>query len=247
MQKAGTTALASFLNQHPAVYVVDGKEAHIFDHPNINKHPNTYQFIQSKYKEKLKNLGNQRVICDATPITIYQERFLQTCYRYNPNAKFIVMLREPVARAVSHYNMSKSREQEKRSMLSAFLLEPFRLYRLRNNMAWDFDSPQRNHSYLNRGLYSKQLKTLYKLIPNNQILVLHQEDLKHKHKQILNQIYSFLNIQQHPIQQQSIFESPPSTPHWADYLAKLYAKTYYFMHSETPKNWQKITNNYRKK
>ena len=35
VQKAGTTALAHFLSQHPDICLVDGKEAHVFDQPDF--------------------------------------------------------------------------------------------------------------------------------------------------------------------------------------------------------------------
>ena len=38
VQKAGTTALASFLSQHPDICIVEGKEAHVFDDPDLLKY-----------------------------------------------------------------------------------------------------------------------------------------------------------------------------------------------------------------
>jgi adenylate kinase family enzyme len=244
VQKAGTTALANFLNQHPAVYVVDGKEAHVFDHPDLLNQDNPAEFIQNKYKSKLSQLKQQRVICDATPITIYQAHFLKACYQYNPEAKFILVLRDPVQRAISHFNMSRARKQETRSMLMAFLLEPFRLAKLKGTKSWPFDSPFRNHSYLSRGCYTQQLHSLFKLVPCRQILVLQQEELKFNHAQTMHQVCLFLDIHKHPTPAKTVFKTQKSTPHWTDKLANLYARFYYFLRAESPKNWQKIIDKY---
>ncbi|MFB1034726.1 MAG: sulfotransferase, partial [Sinobacterium sp.] len=131
VQKAGTTALASFLNQHPDIYLVE--------------------FATQLYHTKLSKYQNQSIICDATPITIFRPEFIKACYQFNPKAKFIVVLRDPIDRAVSQYYMELARSYEHRSMLTAFLLEAFRLRGINQPSSWDIDSPFRTHSYLSRG------------------------------------------------------------------------------------------------
>jgi hypothetical protein len=240
IQKAGTTALAHFLNQHPAIYVVDGKEAHVFDHPDYKLSHNKAQFIKNKYLQKLKNLAHQRIICDATPITIYKPQFLQACIDYNKNAKFIVVLRDPVSRAVSHYRMSKHRGEETRSMLLAFLLEPLRLLKCNSADNWPFSSPMRTKSYLSRGLYSRQLTNLYQRVERDRVLVVTQEDLKSNHQSTLNRIYLFLDIQKHNVLQQTVFETKKFTLSWRDKLAIHYAKFYFKLNGENLKKWHSI-------
>jgi hypothetical protein len=167
LQKAGTTAPASFLHQHPSICLVDGKEAHVFDHPLYSEQSDKMAFANTIYKSKLTNYQDQPIVCDATPITVFRPEFMQACHQYNPNAKFILILRDPVERAISHYRMSQSRGQEQRSLLGAFLMEPFRLNGMNRSSSWSFDSPFRNHSYLSRGLYSKQLRKVYNMVPKN--------------------------------------------------------------------------------
>lgn len=239
MQKAGTTALASFLNQHPSIYVVDGKEAHVFDHPEFDEQTNKTAFADELYQTKLTGYQNQPITCDATPITVFRPEFLQACYQYNPAAKFILILRDPVERAVSHYHMSLRRNQEKRSMLSAFLSESFRLKGIKTSGLWEFDSPYRNHSYLSRGLYSQQLRNVYGVIPKEQVLVLHQHELKNQHKQTMHRVFEFLNLPLHNIPAKQVFVSEKHKLSKSEFLARLYARLYYFWHRETPKNWQK--------
>ena len=240
VQKAGTTALASFLNQHPDVYVVDGKEAHIFDHPNYALQANPQAWARRKYKEKLSGYKGEKITCDATPITLFQSRFLNACYQFNPEAKFIVMLRDPVDRAISQYHMSRKNKQETRCQLSAFGLESWRLRHIDQEASWPFDSPYRNHSYLSRGLYSKQLEAMYKLIPSTQILVLHQEQLMQNHDETLLSVYQFLDIHRHKVTAKKVFSTENQSSHWSDPLARAYAKTVFRLRGETPAKWQKI-------
>ena len=240
VQKAGTTALASFLNQHPSIYMVDGKEAHVFDHPEFDQQANKQEFTTQLYQTKLSNYQNQSIICDATPITIFKPEFIQACYQFNPSAKFIVILRDPIERAVSQYHMEFARNNENRSMLTAFLLEAFRLKGINQPPSWDIDSPFRTHSYLRRGRYNKQLKSLYAIVPKNQVLVLQQEALKNQHKQTMHKVFEFLDLPAHDIPSKHVFVSDKQTPSSNEFLARLYARLYYFWHRETPKNWQKM-------
>ena len=227
VQKAGTTALASFLHQHPDIYVVDGKEAHVFDHPTFSQRANKPRIARLSFNKRLTNYQNERYLCDATPITLYRQEFISECVAYNPDAKFIVILRDPVKRAVSHYQMSKQRGQEKRSMLMAFLLEPFRLRPLQANGHWPIDSPMRTQSYLSRGCYKAQLKRLKTLVKPDQILVVTQESLINAHQQTLDTIFSFLDLEPVQVQAETVFESKPVESHWSDALATLYAKLYF--------------------
>ncbi|MGS2719913.1 sulfotransferase family protein [Paraglaciecola aestuariivivens] len=238
VQKAGTTALASFLNQHPDIYLVDGKEAHVFDHLLFNQQSNKQAFAEQLYQTKLSKYQNQSIICDATPITMFRPEFIQACYQYNPKAKFIVVLRDPVERAVSQYYMELGRDYEHRNMLMAFLLEPFRLKGINQPPAWDIDSPYRTHSYLSRGCYHKQLKQLFAIVPKEQVWVVHQQELKNQHNQTLNNIFNFLGLANQCIPSKQVFVSEKPKHCKTEFLARLYARLYFILRRETPKRWQ---------
>jgi len=242
VQKAGTTALASFLNQHPAIHLVQGKEAHVFDHPDFADSSNQHAFAHKKYQPLLAHHQAQRLICDATPITIFNPQFLRDCYQYNPQAKFILVLRDPVDRAISHYHMTKNRNLEPYSMFCAFLLEPIRMWGINRTRSWPFTSPYRNHSYLSRGRYSQQLKALFTIIPAQQILVLNQSELHQQHQAVMLQIFEFLDIQRHEIKAKNVFNTAKVSKNKSDVLAILWAKFYFLMCRETPSRWQKIIN-----
>lgn len=224
VQKAGTTALAHFLAQHPDVCLVDGKEAHVFDHPEFHLQANKARQARLKYRKKLNHYSNQKYICDATPITIFRPQYLEYCFNYNPDAKFIVILRDPVSRAVSHYNMSRTRGSEHRCMLHAFLFEPFRLKKYVRSQKWAFDSPARHQSYLSRGLYKAQLARVKKLVPKHNLLILQQEALLKQHSNTLAKVFEFLHLPTIPIAAKSHFQADKRYTHWSDGMAKWYAK-----------------------
>ena len=222
--------------------MVDGKEAHVFDHPAYATQANKTAFANEIYRIKLSNYQAQPIVCDATPITVFQPDFVQACYQSNPKAKFILILRDPVERAISHYRMSLTQNHEHRSMLSAFLKETSELRGINKNRPWKFDSPFRNHSYLSRGCYSKQLRHVYSTIPKKQVLVLHQQTLKIQHKATMHKIFKFLEVDDFDTIPSQIFRSEKTNVSRNDFLAKVYAKCYFFVRRENLKKWNEIIN-----
>ncbi|GLR70866.1 sulfotransferase family protein [Agaribacter marinus] len=237
-QKCGTSALAHFLNLHEDIYVVDGKEAHVFDSPEFLRSSQKMLCAKSIYASKLSRYKHQEYICDATPITWTDTKFLQHCYAYNKKAKFIILLRHPVARAFSQFKMSSVRKQENKSFLYAVLLEKRRLAKHENDLS--FSSPWRHQNYLKRGVYTQQLEQIYALIPSNQVIVLYQEELMRSHQATLNRVFSFLNVKEKEIPQETIFTGTSQSASFLDSLGRAYAYIYYWLKGENRKNWDKI-------
>ncbi|ALS99247.1 sulfotransferase family protein [Lacimicrobium alkaliphilum] len=245
VQKAGTSALANFLSQHPAVYVLRGKEAHAFDHPQYAAQADKQAFVRRQFQQRMQGYQNQPIVCDATPITVYKHAFLQDCVAWNPDARYILMLRDPVERAISHYQMSRGKGEEQHCMLLAFLLEPLRLWRAQKKQSWEFGSPLRTQSYLSRGCYTQQLRRLYQLVPASRVLVLEQSELKQTHRQTLLKVFEFLDIHRHPIAPQTVFATEKRYHHWSDPIARLYARLFFKLKGETPARWRQLIQHYQ--
>ena len=225
VQKAGTTALASFLAQHPDVCLVEGKEAHVFDDPDFHRAVDKLKFAKKKYESKLKHYNGERYILDATPITLLHPQFISAAVNMCSNAKYIVMTRDPIERAMSHYAMSKKRGLESHSPLAAFWHERKRMKGFYEALPLSpFESPYRDQSYLIRSRYRQQLNSLYRLVDKGNVTVLRQQDLLSEHQQALAKIFSFLDVSTIPITQEHVFNTEnsytlPLTHRW---LMKLY-------------------------
>jgi hypothetical protein len=227
VQKAGTSALAQFLSEHPDICLVANKEAHVFDQPNYAEQPCVTEFAAKRYAKKLVHYAGEQYICDATPITLFNPTYLRRCVEYNPNAKFIVVLRNPIDRAISHYSMSKARGREKRNILMSFLLESIRLKKESQDSDWPSGSPWRDQSYLKRGEYTSQLHRLNLLVPNSQVLVIRQEDLLNQHNKTLQDVFTFLNLEPVNVKQRKIFSQAEKPKGIIYFLAGLYARLYF--------------------
>jgi hypothetical protein len=188
-QKAGTTALSHFLAQHPAIAMAQGKEVHLFDAPDY-QHGTASTDINNRYSPFFADISDDKLLGEATPIYLYWPTIIPELKRYNPQLKVVVILRDPVARAISHYQMEKSRHNETCTLLLALLLEPIRLWR-----EVDLGHAQRCYSYVQRGLYAKQLEHLRNHFNDDQILVLESGELLNKHQKTLIDVCRFLGVE----------------------------------------------------
>ena len=209
-QKGGTTALAHFLNQHPEICLPAGKEAHFFDRPAYPDGADRAE-IARRYRAKFADTLRGRIVGEATPIYMYLPFVPERVHRYNPAMKWILLLREPVARAVSHYRMSRERGREWLPPGLALRAEAWRLWRARRRLPMVAGcSALRHHSYVDRGFYSAQLGRIRQWFPPGQVLVLTAENLRRQHEATLLAVYAFLGIEDRAIlpPAEEIFATP---------------------------------------
>ena len=191
VQKGGTSALASFLYQHPQLCTSVPKEVHLFDAPDYA--PDwTPARIDDRYRPCFAHCDHGTLRGEATPIYLFLPAIAGELKRYNPGLKLIVLLRDPVERAISHFYMEKNRDKEHLPLWLALLAEPFRLRRRED--ASHVDSHLRRHSYRRRGLYSLQLRNLYRHFDRDRVLVLRSEDLLRDHDAVLRRVFAFLGV-----------------------------------------------------
>ena len=190
-QKCGTTALWQFLGEHPAIGMSSPKECHVFDGESYDP-AWSHREVDVRYAKPLADTRHARIRGEATPSYLYLPDIAPRLRLYNPALKLIVTLRDPVDRAVSDYYMQKSRGRESKPFWLALLLEPLRLRR-------DADpglprSAAREHGYRARGLYSLQLRNLYRHFPADRILIVHSNDLRNRHDATLRRVFRFLRV-----------------------------------------------------
>lgn len=190
-QKGGTTALAKFLAQHPEICFALGKEVHFFDGVDYDPDGDSTQ-LNHHYQKAFPNWQGEQVVGEATPIYMYLPFIAERIYRYNPQMKLIFLLRDPVERAISHYNMELGRGLEWLPLPIAIALEPFRLAKDRHNL--QEKSSLRCHSYVDRGFYAQQIMNMQQYFPTAQMLFIKTSDLWEQHQLVLQNIYSFLGL-----------------------------------------------------
>jgi hypothetical protein len=183
-QKGGTTSLDAYLRDHPQICMAKQKEVHFFDNEDFFQKENldyTYYHKQFSLEKRCIRRG------ESTPIYMYWENAPKRIWEYNPKMKLIIVLRNPIERAYSHWNMERQREAEKLSFYEAIVLEKERLKEA-------YPLQHRVYSYIDRGFYTKQLQRIWKYFPKNHTLIFKTEELKNRPKKILDKVTNFLEI-----------------------------------------------------
>ncbi len=153
---------------------------------------------------------------EATPIYLYWSEIIPALKRYNPALKLIVILRDPAERAISHYEMEKSRANENLPLWLAMLRESGRLIVEGSKLG----HAHRCHSYVDRGFYAEQLSCVRQHFGDKQILVLESDALKYEHAATLKKVCEFLAIDSaHGIQPERVFSGNYRKKHLSPYYA----------------------------
>lgn len=193
VQKSGTTALARYLAAHPQIALPEGKEAHVFDDPAFAADWDVAR-IDREYARHYSGPTEDRLVGDATPIYVFHPLLVARIAAYNPAMRWIVLLRDPVERAISHYRMERARGDEPWPLWAALLLERWRLRGHADD--WSARSPMRHWSYRARGDYRRQLRVVRSHVPASQLLLIRSTELRHAHADVLARVCDFLGIEQ---------------------------------------------------
>jgi hypothetical protein len=198
-QRCGTTSLQRYLIQHPCVAPAFRKEVHFFDR-NLRKGTTWYRghFPSVLFRSYVTTVLRRRFMTgEATPAYIFYPHAPQRILETVPRAKLIVLLRNPVDRAYSHYQHEVTNGHEEVPFEEAIRREPERLRGEREKMLADenYDSYRyRHYSYLARGLYADQLAVWLSLFPKEQLCIVRSEDFFVDPAGVFRQVLGFLEL-----------------------------------------------------
>lgn len=182
--KAGTTSLADALAQHPSIFVPRLKEPHYFGSDKVTQ---VRDF--SEYQSLFREAHNSQFRVDASTHTLSSHDALIEIAKLVPDAKFIAVLRDPVDAIPSYHSQ---------------LLRQFDEPEADFELAWK-NQPLREAGKLFGPVYTsvydygRQLRNLYSLFPEKNIIIFSFDELNGRPQALLSRIYSFLNIEQEDI------------------------------------------------
>ena len=202
-QKCASTSLASFLNSHPAcAYSIGGKESRYFSKYYKSKNQKCPMSVRHNWR---------KLLFDATTEYIYLKEVAERIYKYNPDMKLILLVRNPITRAFSEYQMHynyalqgltfwedptgeylERLKDAEHYPFEWFIEEELRKIDATQSVSSDaFQYPD----FLRRGLYSIQLENYYRYFKPEQILILEDKELQGDKKQTLFRVEEFLGLQ----------------------------------------------------
>ncbi len=186
-QKCGSTALHYFLERHPQIALPDKQELHFFDEDENFSGPVDYRKLHRHFKPK----KNATIAGENTPVYIYWKPALERIRDYHREIKLILLLRNPMRRAFSHWNMQRERGFETLDFLNAVREEPERLRQ-------ELPRQSRRFSYIDRGFYSEQLERLFRLFPREQVQVIKFEEFRANQPATMEAVFRFLGVEPLP-------------------------------------------------
>jgi Sulfotransferase domain len=194
--RGGTTSLYEYLIDHPNILGASRKEVHFFD-THFRRGMAWYrgQFPYSMQKYYARRIQKRDFITgEASPYYIFHPYAAQRLADALPQAKLIVLLRNPVERAFSHYCWEVGWGDEKLSFEEAVDREEERIRIDEGKLVKDYSFNHQHFSYLARGIYVEQFQNWFKLFPREQFLILKSEDMYKEPASIFKQTLDFLGV-----------------------------------------------------
>jgi hypothetical protein len=194
VQRGGTTSLYNYLIMHENIIGASTKEIHFFDN-NFHRGISWYQ-SQFENSSDTKNT-NESITGEASPYYIFHPLVPKRILGVIPKVKLIILLRNPVDRAYSHYWHERRLGIESLSFEDAIKSEAKRLEGEEQKMLQDetyYSFNHQNYSYLSRGIYVDNLKRWLPLFSREQFFILKSEDLFFNPQQVFNKTLDFLNL-----------------------------------------------------
>lgn len=192
-QRSATTSLHRYLLQNPAILGARlTKGVHWFD-TGYDRPLSWYRsnFPTSARRAALeRRFGTATVVGETSPYYLFHPEAPARIRQVLPAARLLVILRDPVERAWSHYHHEVERGFETLPFEEALAAEPERL--------GDVFGHQ-HHSYAARGHYLDQLEVVWRLFPRDQVLVLLSEDLSADPDATLADAHRFLGVPPQPL------------------------------------------------
>lgn len=200
--KCGTTALYQYLLSHPQV---------------LAPSPTTYEvgYFSEHYKHELdwyrawfplsataswrsKRIGGKEIItCEHTPFYVMHPLVAERIAATLPSVKIVILLRNPVDRAFSHYQHEFRSGQETLSFRDAVAMEGQRtageIARLRSEL--DYRSAEyARHAYLDQGEYLPKVERFFNHLDRRNIMVIQSERLFLRAQKAFDEVIEFLRL-----------------------------------------------------
>jgi hypothetical protein len=191
VQKAGTTTLFDLLSKVPKLCGSDIKETGYFSKRKL------YDQGEDWYSQRFKKCNPGQISFEATPAYIYHPDAPARIYSFNPQMKFIVVFREPVARCYSAWNMFRrfnkngadaiyqqftrfADDGQKNAIADLLFTKDFPSFR--QAIEGDIDRYKNKSldiepSFVRRGIYHEQLARYLNLFAINTFLFIEQNEL----------------------------------------------------------------------
>jgi hypothetical protein len=184
--RSGTTSLYEYLGSVPGVYIAPIKEPHYFA-PSISEDNRVAKFVThdtSQYLSLYQGVKNESAIGEASASYLWDVESPKAIHDVVPDARIIIILRDPIERAFSHYLMSVHQRQETLPFYDA----------MQNDYRRSDKGYFASHLYVDLGLYSEQVKRHLDTFGPEHVKILMFEDFIKDTQAAVNDVLQFLGL-----------------------------------------------------
>ena len=188
-QKSGTSSLHAYLAEHPRIAPAFRKEVHYFD---LQSHKSL-----ASYRARFPHVASDVLCMEASPYYLMHPQVPHRVAATLPDARFVVLLRNPIDRAVSQHNHELVLGFENRPLEEALEAEESRLLGQRERMECDprYQSfSYAHHSYVERGKYADQLERWFGHVDRSRFLIVQAERLFEAPADVVAETQEFLGL-----------------------------------------------------
>lgn len=197
-QRAGTTALAQDLGEHPQMARPQRKEVHFFDrHHDRGLGWYRSHFPTLRRMDQIRGAYGNATTGEATPNYLLHPHAAKWAKDELPGVRVVAMLRDPVDRAHSHWQLMTRQGKEDRDFAAALALEPQRIGPDLERLCEDPSHSATNlwtYSYRTRGCYAAQLARWIDEIGRERVFVIRSEDYRHNPAVTYQRLLDFLGL-----------------------------------------------------
>ncbi len=199
--KAGTTSLAYYLSQHPDICMSSPKEPFYFE----AEYEKGVDYYLENY---FKHCKGEVHVGEARHRNLYLGYVPQRIKKTLDDPYFVVICRNPVERAISHYLYNYARKEKKCSLeeeitVNLKRLESGPLYLDESEAALfaevlklDIKNGTIDCSYLDSGYYADQIQRYIDVFGEDRIKIIFSEDLLHYTQKTVNEVFGFLGLRE---------------------------------------------------
>lgn len=234
-KRGGTTSLYKYLRMHPGVLGMfpqsRGTKSSDYFFGGGARGARWYasHFHTRRYLRRVTDkLGYSPVTGEASPYYVWDPRIAPLAREVNPGLRAIMLVRNPVERAFSHWQERVQNGVEPLSFPDALAAEPARTRGEVDRMLADpkFHSNAHDwYTYRARGVYLPQIKNWLRHFPEEQLMVVRSEDMYTDVQGTVDSVFEFLGLPAHPLPTTRTFNAS-RRPEFPDSAAKELSEFY---------------------
>jgi hypothetical protein len=218
-KRAGTTSLWHYLRQHPGFLPLYPAAEHLkglyyFDvHYDRGERWYRSHFFTAAWRaHRARELGHPTVAAEASPYYLFHPLAAARAHELLPGARVVVLLRDPVERAYSHWK-ERSRHTESLTFAEALLAEPLRTAGEERRLVEDptaVSFAHRHQTYVAQGCYSTPLRRWFDAYGRDRVEVVVAEELFARPQSVVERLWGQFGLPAQPLTDVSAHNAAPS-------------------------------------